>query len=145
MSKNYFKGIMRSMREFTAEMDSNKARYDRARAKATEDYAEAKGSMLYDRVFSEVDKLFWSQFVGIGSPDLVSSTADDAPVVQYFFSSVEALSDFIEKAKKGLSEDKAKEVTESILHECPEQYRNVYDEFQRNGTVSDLNNFDESI
>jgi hypothetical protein len=305
MSKNYFKGIMRSMREFTAEMDSNKARYDRARAKAAEDYAEAKGSMLYDRVFSEVDndfstrrgatvekykkelislldgmraeastrvikapttdminnltllsdvedltpgtlnmyaksmancplalqklsqiakkngmqmgvspqetimnnidrlegflaeylryyfgdltvcpsivtrdmwryfqpedtyakgvkfddsvlgktfhsteevdKLFWSQFVGIGSPDLVSSTADDAPVVQYFFSSVEALSDFIEKAKKGLSEDKAKEVTESILHECPEQYRNVYDEFQRNGTVSDLNNFDESI
>lgn len=76
MSKNYFKGIMRSMREFTAEMDSNKARYDRARAKAAEDYAEA---------------------------------------------------------------------TESILHECPEQYRNVYDEFQRNGTVSDLNNFDESI
>lgn len=73
MSKNYFKGIMRSMREFTAEMDSNKARYDRARAKAAEDY------------------------------------------------------------------------TESILHECPEQYRNVYDEFQRNGTVSDLNNFDESI
>lgn len=81
MSKNYFKGIMRSMREFTAEMDSNKARYDRARAKAAEDYAE----------------------------------------------------------------DKAKEVTESILHECPEQYRNVYDEFQRNGTVSDLNNFNESV
>ena len=305
MSKNYFKGIMRSMREFTAETDSNKARYDRARAKAAEDYAEAKGSMLYDRVFTEVDndfstrrgatvekyqkeliplvdgmraeasarvikapttdminnlallsdvedltpgtlnmyaksmancplalqklsqiakkngmqmtvspqdsimnsidrlegflveylthyfgdlsicpsfvtrdmwryfqpedayakgvkfddsvlgktfhsteevdKLFWSRFVGIGSPDLVSSNADDAPVVQYFFSSVEALSDFIEKAKKGLSEDKAKDVAESILHECPEQYRYVYDEFRRNGTVSDLNNFNESI
>lgn len=58
MSKNYFKGIMRSMREFTAEMDSNKARYDRARAKAAEDYAEAKGSMLYNRVFSEVDNDF---------------------------------------------------------------------------------------
>lgn len=80
MSKNYFKGIMRSMREFTAETDSNKA-----------------------------------------------------------------LSDFIEKAKKGLSEDKAKDVAESILHECPEQYRYVYDEFQRNGTVSDLNNFNEGI
>lgn len=305
MSKNYFKGIMRNMREFTAEVNSNKARYDRAKAKAAEDYAEAKGSVLYDRVFTEVDndfstrraatvekykkeliplvegmraeasarvikapttdminnlallsdvenltpgtlnmyaksmancplalqklsqiakkngmqmsvlpqdtildsidrlegflveyltrylgdlavcpslvtkdmwryfqpedtyakgvkfdnstlgkifhsteevdKLFWSQFVGIGSPDLVSSTADDAPVVQYFFSSVEALSDFIEKSKEGLSEDKVKDVTESILSECPEQYRNAYNEFQRSGTVSDLNNFNESI
>lgn len=42
MSKNYFKGIMRNMREFTAEVNSNKARYDRAKAKAAEDYAEAK-------------------------------------------------------------------------------------------------------
>lgn len=54
MNKNYFKGSMRSMREFTAEMNSNKASHDRAREKTAEDYAEAKGSMLYDRVFAEV-------------------------------------------------------------------------------------------
>lgn len=34
MNKNYFKGSMRSMREFTAEMNSNKASHDRAIAKA---------------------------------------------------------------------------------------------------------------
>lgn len=58
MNKNYFKGSMRSMREFTAEMNSNKASHDRAREKTAEDYAEAKGSMLYDRVFAEVDNDF---------------------------------------------------------------------------------------
>ena len=77
--------------------------------------------------------------MGIGSPDFVSSTADDAPVVQYFFSNVEALSDFIENSKKGLSDDKAKDIAESILNECPAQYRNAYEDFQKNGTVSDLN------
>ena len=93
----------------------------------------------------EVDKLFWSRFVGVGSPDFVSSTADDAPVVQYFFSNVEALSDFIENSKKGLSDDKAKDVAESILNECPAQYRNAYEDFRKNGIVSDLNGPNESI
>lgn len=34
MNKNYFKGSMRSLREFTAETNSNKASHDRALAKA---------------------------------------------------------------------------------------------------------------
>lgn len=97
------------------------------------------------RSTEEVDKLFWARFVGIGSPDFVSSTADDAPVVQYFFSNVEALSDFIENSKKGLSDDKAKDIAESILNECPAQYRNAYEDFRKSGIVSDLNDPNESI
>ena len=305
MNKNYFKGVMRNMREFTAEMDNNKVRYDRAREKAANDYAEAKGSMLYDRVFTEVDNdfldrqvatvekfkkelmplvdgmraeasarvikapttdminnlallnemddltprtlnlyadsmadcpsslqrlaqiakkhdlqmsvqpqdsilnaidrlegflaeylryykgdlatcpsfatrdmwryfqpedvyakgvkfddsilgrtfhsteevdnLFWSQFVGIGSPDTVSSTAENAPVVQYFFSSVEALSDFIEKSCEGLSAEKAKDVTESILSDCPEQYGVIYRNYKDTGETLDLNGAENGV
>lgn len=305
MSKNYFKGVMRNMREFTAEMDNNKVRHSRAREKAANDYAEAKGSMLYERVFAEVDNdfsarrvatvekfkkelmplldgmraeasarvikapttdminnlallnemedltpgtlklyaesmrncplalqklaqiakkndlqmsvppqdsilnnidrlegflaeylryymgdltmcpsfatrdmwryfqpedayvkgvkfddsllgrtfhsteevdnLFWTQFVGIGSPDIVSSTAENAPVVQYFFSSVEALSDFIEKSCNGLSAEKAKEVTESILSDCPEQYGTIYRNYKDTGETLDLNGSETEI
>lgn len=112
MNKNYFS----SMREFTAEMNSNKASHDRARVKTAEDYAEAKGSMLYDRVFAEVDNDF--------------STRRAATV---------------EKYKKGLSDDKAKDIAESILNECPAQYRNAYEDFRKSGIVSDLNDPNESI
>lgn len=90
----------------------------------------------------EVDRLFWDKFVGFGTPDLMNSANDNAPVVQYFFSNVEALSDFINKSQNGLSDEKAKEVTASILSDCPEQYRAAYENFRDNGVVTDLNNFD---
>lgn len=89
----------------------------------------------------EIDNLLWAELVGVGTPETVENATDGkkAPVVQYFFNSVEALSDFIDKSCNCMDEKMAENVTRDILAACPDEYAEAYKEFTTTGEKIDIN------
>lgn len=84
----------------------------------------------------KVDRAFWENIIGIGSPDMLENaeTAGTQSVkVQHFFANLDGLMEYMKKQTEGL-EGKAKEDKENeILADCPNQYGANYRAYKATG------------
>ena len=106
-----------------------------------DDMVYAEGSKNFTDT-DRVNRAFWDKFVVLSSPEIFDNPEGESepPKTQYYFSDVDSMRAFFDRATAGCPDSKSKEdFINLILKDCPEQYGAAYRYFKASGEKIDLN------